>query len=120
MITGLSRETNAVFHDEDEYDHDRAADEERSDGTKIQYRYAQYSHIYTGDMDNPGWPMCPEGWNRDDGHGYSIWRNNDGEDGVCPVCRARWLRGLPPVPRADGPTIENAADMFGFLDNLVE
>jgi hypothetical protein len=43
------------------------------------------SHIYRGTFSDPGDPMCPRGWNRDEGNGYSIWRNNLGRD-ICRSC----------------------------------
>lgn len=53
------------------------------------------AHLYKGDFDDPGKAMCREGYNRPDG--YSIWRGNMGEGGVCALCLSRALKGLPPV-----------------------
>jgi len=44
------------------------------------------SHLYHGTFDNPGLPMCQRGWNRGE-DGYSIWRGNVGEKGVCATSR---------------------------------
>lgn len=50
------------------------------------------AHLYKGDLSDPGNPMCKRGWNRDGG--YSIWRNNVGEKGICKVCLRRAKMGL--------------------------
>ena len=47
------------------------------------------SHLYKGDFSNPGYPMCKNGWNRDNGESYSIFRNNISKKGVCKVCLRR-------------------------------
>lgn len=49
------------------------------------------THLYKGTFDNPGLPMCKNGWNRDNGRSYSIWRNNIGPNFLCWTCvnRAR-------------------------------
>ena len=44
------------------------------------------SHLYRGTFSNPGDPLCHYGWNRDNGEGYSIWRNNVGVLGNCSHC----------------------------------
>ena len=51
------------------------------------------THIYKGDFNDPGLPMCVRGWNRSDGEGYSIFRGNVGDVGVCRVCVRRMLQG---------------------------
>lgn len=56
------------------------------------------SHLYRGTMDNPGWPMCHNGWNRDKGQSYSIWRNQIGEKGICKTCLNRIRIGRQPIP----------------------
>ena len=61
------------------------------------YGLQEETHLYQGTFANPGLPMCKRGWNRDYGTGYSIWRNNSGDGGVCPVCEQRAARGLPGV-----------------------
>lgn len=54
------------------------------------------AHIYDGDFNDPGKPLCARGWNRG-GTGYSIFRNyNSGE--VCRVCLHRQAKGLKGVP----------------------
>lgn len=54
------------------------------------------SHLYKGDFSDPGLPMCRYGWNRKE-DGYSIWRGNVGEDGVCKICWKRAMKGLDGV-----------------------
>jgi len=44
------------------------------------------SHLYRGTAGEMGEPMCHNGWNRDNGNSYSIWRNNIGECGICINC----------------------------------
>lgn len=56
------------------------------------------AHLYAGTFADPGLPMCPRGWNRDEGGGYSIWRGHLGTQGVCARCLRRAQRGLPGVP----------------------
>jgi hypothetical protein len=51
--------------------------------------YPRLAHLYKGDFSEPGLPMCPKGWNRDNGESYSIWRGNVGRDGVCRTCMKR-------------------------------
>jgi len=51
------------------------------------------SHIYEGSFDDPGDPLCPKGWNRDNGKGYSIWRNNLGR-GICRNCMKKLTKSL--------------------------
>lgn len=64
------------------------------------------AHLYLGDFDDPGDPMCKRGWTRGE-HGYSIFRNQMGVK-VCRVCERRALAGLPaiPFPLAATPTGE--------------
>lgn len=57
------------------------------------------THLYYGTFDEPGWPMCVRGWNRDDGTGYSIWRGNISPAGLCKICQRRAALNLPPIPR---------------------
>ena len=61
------------------------------------YPTARVAHLYKGDVADPGWPMCKAGWNRDEGASYSIWRGNEGTQGVCARCVRRAQKGLPPV-----------------------
>jgi hypothetical protein len=51
------------------------------------------THIYKGDFNNLGLPMCVRGWNRSNGKSYSIFRGNVGEAGVCRICVRRMLEG---------------------------
>lgn len=55
------------------------------------------AHLYEGDYNDLGLPMCVRGWNRSDGEEYSIFRNNEGKAGICKVCLRRALKGLPGV-----------------------
>ncbi len=57
------------------------------------------THLYHGTFNEPGLPMCKRGWNR--GDGYSIWRNNIGDKGICKVCARRAAKGLEGVPCED-------------------
>jgi hypothetical protein len=56
------------------------------------------AHIYTGTFGEPGDPMCVRGWNRSDGDGYSIFRNNVGKAGICGICMRRALEKREPIP----------------------
>ena len=62
------------------------------------------AHLYDGTLDDPGWPLCARGWNRGNGHGYSIFRNNIGDAGICSVCVRRAQAGLKGVPPRDRKT----------------
>ncbi len=53
------------------------------------------SHLYRGRFDTPGNPMCRRGWNRMNGHGYSIFRNIGGT--ICKVCLRRAEKKLDAV-----------------------
>lgn len=61
------------------------------------------AHLYRGTMRRVGSPMCRRGWNRLDGHGYSIFRNLLGA-GVCKVCLRRAVQKREPVREADRKT----------------
>jgi hypothetical protein len=61
------------------------------------FPHPKTAHLYKGDFADPGLPMCRNGWNRDDGQSYSIWRGNMGESGVCKVCLRRARAGLDGV-----------------------
>ncbi len=52
-----------------------------------------FAHLYDGNFDNPGKPLCRYGYNRDNGTSYSIWRGNVGKKGICPTCYKRALNG---------------------------
>lgn len=58
------------------------------------------SHIYQGTFSEPGDPLCPKGWNRDNGESYSIWRNNLGR-GICGNCMRKLLKELPTKSREE-------------------
>jgi hypothetical protein len=65
------------------------------------------THLYQGDFQNPGFPMCSRGWQRKwydkDGkiedYEYSIFRNNISNAGVCKVCLKRAEAGLKPIEK---------------------
>lgn len=63
----------------------------------------QRVHLYKGTFQRVGNPMCWRGWNRLNGHGYSIFRNVLGE-GVCLVCLRRALAKMLPVRSSDRKT----------------
>jgi hypothetical protein len=52
------------------------------------------SHLYHIETELP---MCGYGWNRNDGHGYSIFRGHTGSKGLCKICQKRAAKGLPGV-----------------------
>lgn len=58
---------------------------------------AAVAHLYRGTFRRTGSPMCRRGWNRLNGHGYSIFRNNLGA-GVCKTCLRRARAQAKPVP----------------------
>lgn len=70
------------------------------------YRFKK-SHLYKGDMADPGLPMCRNGWNRDGGLSYSIWRNNTSPTGVCEVCLKRARAGLDGIESKKRPDRES-------------
>lgn len=55
------------------------------------------THLYKGDFSDPGNPMCARGWNRANGHEYSILRNRADGRGICKVCLRRAQAGLEGV-----------------------
>lgn len=71
--------------------------QDRNDDTVV-------AHLYRGTFDKPGKPMCARGWNRSDGHAYSIFRNNAGSSGVCKICSRRAKAGLAPIDPRDRKT----------------
>lgn len=54
------------------------------------------AHLYRGTFQRVGNPMCRRGWNRLNGFGWSIFRNNLGS-GICKVCLRRALKKLKPT-----------------------
>jgi hypothetical protein len=58
------------------------------------YPHPKKAHLYKGDFNDPGLPMCHRGWNRDEGESYSIWRKNYGIEGLCQTCLSRARQGL--------------------------
>lgn len=46
------------------------------------FPHPEKSHLYKGPFNDPFKPMCKRAWNRDDGKGFSIWRNNIGKEGI--------------------------------------
>lgn len=61
-------------------------------------------HLYRGTFERVGDPMCVRGWNRLNGHGWSIFRNTEPESSVCRVCLRRANAKKPPVKERDRPT----------------
>lgn len=61
------------------------------------------AHLYEGTFEKVGKPMCRRGWNRNDGLGYSIFRNNVGDKGICKVCMKRAKQGLKGIKRKKNP-----------------
>jgi hypothetical protein len=59
--------------------------------------HPKLAHLYHGDFNEPGLAMCLRGYNRGV-DGYSIWRGNVGERGICKTCLRRAGAGLPGVP----------------------
>jgi len=55
------------------------------------------AHLYKGTFSEPGLPMCLRGWNRSDGVGYSIFRNQPCVR-ICKICRRRAAEGKDGVP----------------------
>ena len=60
------------------------------------------AHLYKGTFDRVGLPMCARGWNRLNGHGWSIFRNCG--ERICKVCLRRANMKLPGVRELDRPT----------------
>lgn len=54
------------------------------------------THLYEGDFNNVGRPMCSYGYNDPFG-GYSILRNRVGKKGICTKCLKRAKDGLEGV-----------------------
>lgn len=50
------------------------------------------SHLYKGDFNDPGLPMCQRGWNRGE-DGYSIFRGVQSPKGTCAICLRRAIGG---------------------------
>lgn len=55
------------------------------------------AHIYEGMFNDLIGPLCARGWNRANGFGFSIFRGNVGERGICRVCERRRDKGLGAV-----------------------
>lgn len=60
------------------------------------------AHLYKGTFAEPGLPMCPHGWNRDNGQSYSIWRGNVGTKGICKTCLRRAREGRDGIQPRSG------------------
>ncbi len=74
---------------------------DRNDQNKV------VSHIYAYSTVDPAsieGPLCSRGWNREDGHGFSIFRGQRSDRGTCKVCRKRMAEGCGPVPARDRKT----------------
>lgn len=61
------------------------------------YGESQASHTYAMMDDGELFPMCGYGWNRSDGHGFSIFRDAPGTEGNCKLCRKNVAAGKLPV-----------------------
>ena len=63
------------------------------------------THLFDGDFSDPGLAMCQ--WAYDEDGGYSIWRGNISNKGICSICKRRADEGLDGVspPLEDIPTI---------------
>jgi hypothetical protein len=59
------------------------------------------SHTYAETKDGL-FPMCGYGWNRSNGHGFSIFRGSAGSEGDCKLCQKRLWSGKPPVIKGFG------------------
>jgi len=65
------------------------------------------THLYRGNMSDPGFPMCSRGWQRKwydengklEDYEYSIFRNNISSPGICQVCLKRANAGLKPIEK---------------------
>ena len=55
--------------------------------------HPRVAHMYKGTFGEPGLGMCRYAYNRKE-EGYSIWRGNEGRDGVCQICWKRAMAGL--------------------------
>lgn len=55
------------------------------------------SHTYAMMNDGELVPMCPLGWNRSDGGGFSILRSPPGTEGDCAICRKNVAAGKQPL-----------------------
>lgn len=58
------------------------------------YGLLDETHVYEI-VDGSYRPLCKRGFNRDFGYGFSIFRGNVGELGVCEVCARREASGKP-------------------------
>jgi hypothetical protein len=55
------------------------------------------THTYAMMADGELYPMCGYGWNRSDGHRFSIFRGAPGTQGDCKICRKNVALGKPPL-----------------------
>lgn len=55
------------------------------------------SHTYAMMMSGDLWPMCGYGWNRSDGHSFSIFRGKPGSQGNCKICERNVAKGAAPL-----------------------
>lgn len=54
------------------------------------------SHTYA-ETDDGLYPMCGYGWNRSDGHSFSIFRGALGTQGDCKLCSKNLSNGKAPI-----------------------
>lgn len=55
--------------------------------------HPKLAHLYKGNFGDPGLGMCRYAYNRKE-YGYSIWRGNEGQNGICKICWKRAMAGL--------------------------
>ena len=58
-----------------------------------QARAHMYAYTAAGNL----WPMCDYGWNRSNGHGFSILRGWGSARGMCKICERNIEKGKRPV-----------------------
>lgn len=59
------------------------------------YDLLDETHLYEVTDDDGYYPLCSRGFNRDYGLGFSIFRGNVGDIGVCQVCEGRGAKQRP-------------------------
>lgn len=58
---------------------------------------SRITHTYAMMEDGNLFPMCGYGWNRSDGHAFSILRKTPGSQGSCKLCQKNVAAGKPPL-----------------------
>lgn len=111
-------ESMARFHDERATGEDRIRDSIAERKNQLPMKKRKYlpgmgrndgeeslvTHLYEykGTISNILGPMCRKGWNRSDGSGFSILRNNVSNKGICRTCQKRAGENLPFVESVPG------------------